>query len=335
MNYKYYTIVILGLLAFSACEKDDIDIPATDNEVNQWIEQTMRENYLWYSEFPDKSSLDFSLDPESFFKGLLSYKDGKDLPEGHHYFSLLEKATVTKSIYDANNSYGFDFATSNLKDGGSTYKIAIVLYVLKDSPAEEAGLKRGDWILGVNGSLGSIQDYDVLRSGGSVSLQLGKEIGNTKGFVSTRRVTLNASRTVEDTPFLKDSVYTYGNKRIGYLMYNHFASGPDEYDYSDTSYNLYLQQLFEKFKSRNVNEFVLDLRYNGGGLVNCAQLLASLLVRENVLGEPLCIMEYNDKNSNKNETLPLLKTTEVMAGNLNLQRLFDRFNYGFCLRTYH
>ena len=266
MNYKYYTIVILGLLAFSACEKDDIDIPATDNEVNQWIEQTMRENYLWYSEFPDKSSLDFSLDPESFFKGLLSYKDGKELSDGHHYFSQLEKATVTKSIYDANNSYGFDFATSNLKDGGSTYKIAIVLYVLKDSPAEEAGLK--------------------------------------------------------DTPFLKDSVYTYGNKRIGYLMYNHFASGPDEYDYSDTSYNLYLQQLFEKFQSRNVNEFVLDLRYNGGGLVNCAQLLASLLVRENVLGEPLCIMEYNDKNSNKNETLPLLKTTEVMAGNLNLQRLF-------------
>lgn len=204
MNYKYYTIVILGLLAFSACEKDDIDIPATDNEVNQWIEQTMRENYLWYSEFPDKSSLDFSLDPETFFKGLLSDKDGKDLPEGHHYFSQLEKATVTKSIYDANNSYGFDFATSNLKDGGSTYKIAIVLYVLKDSPAEEAGLKRGDWILGVNGSLGSIQDYDVLRSGGSVSLQLGKEIGNTKGFVSTRRVTLNASRTVEGIYLMKD-----------------------------------------------------------------------------------------------------------------------------------
>ena len=115
MNYKYYTIVILGLLAFSACEKDDIDILATDNEVNQWIEQTMRENYLWYSEFPDKSSLDFSLDPESFFKGLLSYKDGKELSDGHHYFSQLEKATVTKSIYDANNSYGFDFATSNLK----------------------------------------------------------------------------------------------------------------------------------------------------------------------------------------------------------------------------
>lgn len=322
MSCKYYTIVTLCLLAFSACEKDNIDVPATDNDVNQWIEQTMRENYLWYSELPDKGSLDFSLDPETFFKGLLSDKDGKDISEGHHYFSQLEKAAATKSIYDANDSYGFDFATSNLKDGNNTYKIALVLYVLKDSPAEEAGLKRGDWILGVNGSWGTIQDYDILRNGGSISLQLGEVQANGQELAPTRKVTLNASRVVEDTPFLKDSVYTYGNHRIGYLMYNHFASGPDEYNYDDTSYNLYLQQLFEKFKSRNVNEFVLDLRYNGGGLINCAQLLASLLAREDALGEPLCIMEYNDKNSGKNETLPLLKTTEVMAGNLNLQRLF-------------
>ena len=81
MNYKYYTIVILGLLAVCCSITVCRHIPAAANQLNQWIEQTMRENYLWYSEFPDKSSLDFSLDPETFFKGLLSYKDGKDLPE--------------------------------------------------------------------------------------------------------------------------------------------------------------------------------------------------------------------------------------------------------------
>lgn len=320
--YKYYTIAILSLWVCSACEKEDIDIPADDNEVNQWIERTMRENYLWYAEMPDKSSLDFSLDPKDFFQTLLSDKDGKELPGGHHYFSQLEKAPQTKSIFDANDSYGFDFATSNLQDGSGTYKIAIVLYVLKDSPAEEAGLKRGDWILGVNNSLGISPDYDVLRNGGGISLQLGEAKGDGNQLVPTREVTLNASRAVTDTPFLKDSIYTFGSKRIGYLMYNHFASGSDEYDYNDTSYNLHLRQLFERFKSRDVNEFVLDLRYNGGGMVTCAQLLASLLVRESDLGDPLCIMEYNDKNSDKNETLPLLKTTEVMAGNLNLRRLF-------------
>lgn len=313
-------MAIFGLLAFSACEKDELDVPATDNEVNQWIEQTMRENYLWYSELPDKSSLDFSLDPEAFFAGLLSDKDGKDISDGHTYFSSLKKAATTKSIYDANDSYGFDFAISNVKDGSATYKAAIVIYVLEGSPAEEAGLKRGDWILGVDGSLGSIQDYDVLRSGGSVSLLLGQEKDDK--LVPTGNVTLGAPRAVEDTPFLKDSIYTYGDKRIGYLMYNHFAFGPDEYDYDNTSYDLYMRQLFEKFKSRNVNEFVLDLRYNGGGIVSCAQLLASLLVGEEALGQPLCIMEYNDKNSDRNQTLPFLKTTEVMAGNLDLRRLF-------------
>ncbi len=194
--------------------------------------------------------------------------------------------------------------------------------MLKDSPAEEAGLKRGDWILGVNGSWGTIQDYDALRSGGDISLLLGEITGDGTELTPTREITLGASRAVEDTPFLKDSVYTYGGKRIGYLMYNHFASGPDEYDYSDTSYNQYLRELFEDFKSANVNEFVLDLRYNGGGLINCAQLLASLLVGENALGEPFCIVEYNDKNSDRNETLSYLKTTEVMAGNLDLRRLF-------------
>ena len=137
--------------------------------------------------------MDFSLDPESFFKGLLSYKDGKELSDGHHYFSQLEKATVTKSIYDAKQLIRIRFRNFHLKDGGSTYKIAIVLYVLKDSPAEEAGLKRGDWILGVNGSWGTIQDYDILRNGGSVSLQLGEVQGNGKGIVPTRIVTLNAS----------------------------------------------------------------------------------------------------------------------------------------------
>lgn len=77
MNYKYYTIVILGLLAFSACEKDDIDIPATDNEVNQWIEQTMRENYLWYSEFPDKSSLTLVLIRRASSRACYPIKTGK------------------------------------------------------------------------------------------------------------------------------------------------------------------------------------------------------------------------------------------------------------------
>lgn len=322
MRNKIFTGMILSVLAFTACEKEHIDTPATDNDVNQWIEQTMRDEYLWYSELPDKSSLDFTEDPEDFFKGLLSANDGKDSPEGHHYFSTLKKATATKAISNANNSYGFDFATANVKNGNEIDKAAVIIYVLKNSPAEEAGLKRGDWIVGVNGSWGTIQDYDVLRSGGSVSLQLATYNRSSKEISLTEQVTLGASRAIENTPFLKDSMYTSGNKSVGYLMYNHFSSGPDEYDFSNTSYNEHMLRLFEKFKSQNVTELILDLRYNGGGLVNCAQLLTSLLAPKETLGKTFNTQEYNDKNTDKNRSMPFLNTTEVLAGNLDLKRLF-------------
>lgn len=319
MRDKIFIAITFCLLALTACEKEAIDTPATDDDVNQWIEQTMRNEYLWYSDLPDKTSLDFSADPETFFYALLSPNDGKDLSEGHHYFSTLEKVTATKAISNANDSYGFDFATANLKAGNNAYKIALVIYVLKNSPAEEAGLKRGDWIVGVNGSWGTIQDYDQLRYGGNVTLQLAEDLSDLE---LTRQVELGASRAVENTPFLKDSVYTYGNKRVGYLMYNHFSQGPDKYDYSNTSYNEYMLQLFQKFKSQNVDEFILDLRYNGGGLFNCAELLASLLAPKESLGKTFCINEFNDKNTDRNQSIPFLNTSEVRAGNLDLKRLF-------------
>lgn len=322
MKYQNILLGLLCALSFTACEKDDNGIPdnPTENDVNKWIERTMRDNYLWYQDMPEQGSLDFSADPESFFARLLSDQDGKDLSSSHHYFSSLEKATTTKAIYNDKDSYGFDFATSNLRSGNSTYKIAVVIYVLKNSPAEEAGLKRGDWILGVNGEEGTITNYDMLRSGGSVTFQLAKYDDPTDRLVLTRKTKIGASRSVEDTPFLKDSVYTYGNKRIAYLMYNHFVSGPD--GYKDTAYDEYMRQLFVKFKSQGVNEFVLDLRYNGGGQTSSAQLLASLLAPQSILGKTFCEYEFNDKHKKSNNTSPFLSTPEVLAGNLNLGRLF-------------
>lgn len=320
MKSKNYILVILCLLAFAACDKEDNNVPKTDDDVNQWIERIMRDHYLWNTELPNKNTLDFTQEPEVFFKALLSDKDGKDISGVHYPFSSLEKATTTKSIMNTNDSYGFDFATTNVQSGSNVYKAAIIIYVLKDSPAQEAGLKRGDWIIGVNGSLGTIQDYEMLRSGASVSLQLARYDDKQQALVQANAVTIGASRVVEDTPFLKDSIYTYGNKRIGYLMYNHFVTGPD--GYSDDSYDVYLKQLFEKFKRQQVSEFVLDMRYNGGGNLVCAQLLASLLVQSEYLGQPFCKIEYNEKNKNSNRSMPFLTKSEVESGNLGLNRLY-------------
>ena len=46
---------------------------------------------------------------------------------------------------------------------------------------------------------------------------------------------------MEDTPFLKDSVYTVGDKKVGYLVYNSFSSGPDD---ESTIYDDQMKQVF-------------------------------------------------------------------------------------------
>lgn len=60
-------------------EEDNFETPTSDNgKVNQWIDNAMREDYLWNDDLPGKSSLDFEASPETFFTSLLSSKDGKN-----------------------------------------------------------------------------------------------------------------------------------------------------------------------------------------------------------------------------------------------------------------
>lgn len=316
--------VVSGLTILSSCMKDtDIEDRPTPGSVNKWIYETMANNYLWYNEIPDSASLDMNQDAEEFFTLLLSGKDGKviNADEGHHYFSTIEKKDKKSKAINSESTYGFEYAV--MKQGNETPKkyAALVLYVLPNSPASVAKLKRGDWIIGVNSNSFNIEDHSILQRGAKAQFYLGKYDLLSKTITPTNQsIEIGNSKYVEDTPFLKDSVYTYGDKRIGYLAYNHFTSGSN--GDTDTKYNKEMQDIFASFKENNVNEFVLDLRYNGGGEVRCAQLLSSLLAPSGALGNTFCIMEYNDKNPQKNNTLTFEKAASVADGNLDLKRLF-------------
>jgi TatD DNase family protein len=80
----------LFLTLLSSCQVDDaLDRPTSTND---WIYQTLSQNYLWYHDIPDKNTLDFSLPPEQFFLSLLSPQDGYTDASGYfHPFSYLEK----------------------------------------------------------------------------------------------------------------------------------------------------------------------------------------------------------------------------------------------------
>lgn len=311
-------MLLACILFISSCKSDD-DIPdGPKDDVNTWIEKTMRDHYLWYDEIPATSKLNHTDDPDKFFSSLLSDKDGQP-SKGLLHFSTIEKdKSSSKAITDASNSYGFEFAS--LKDKATGNYFLWVLYVLPGSPAADAGLKRGEWIIAVNSQNPNIKDYSILLKGNKAVFSLARYDGVEDTWIPTRLLDMPASRAVNDVPILKDSVYQIGSSRIGYMMYNHFSSGPD----GDKSqmYNTQMQQLFSKLKSQNVNEFVLDLRYNGGGLVSCAQLLTSYLAPSGVLGKTFCVMENNDKHQKTNTELFLKKNSDLSGDNLSLKRLY-------------
>ena len=313
--------VLAGLLAIlllvPSCTAEDEVPDLSDEGTNGWIYKIMADYYLWNEDMSGKGNLNFSQSPDKFFDSLLSDQDGVKYGDGWLTFSRIEKKEEeTKSVSES-DSYGFEFAS--YKNGNLYY--AWVLYVLPGSPAAEAGLERGDWIIAVGSETPNVTNLSAFYSGGETTFLLADAVrkGNEVTFYKRKTISVAASRAVEDTPFLKDSVYTVGGKKVGYLVYNSFSSGPDD---ESTIYDDRMKQVFAGFKAENVDEFILDLRYNQGGLVTCAQLMTSLLAPADALGKTFCIMEHNEKQSKSDETLLLRKNSEIGNANLDLKRIY-------------
>ncbi len=312
-----------GLLLFSSCDKGSENLPIDkEDKVNEWIYSTMVDNYLWYDEIEDKpkESYDFGADPEDFFNSLLSLKDGKVFQEGqsHTYFSYIEeKREKTKSVSDIEPTYGYEFMIYYVN---SSYYYARVLYVLPNSPAAEAGLKRDDWIIGIN-TKNNIKNPSVFFEGGVTTFSIGEtKEGSVLPVDNGATITMPMARIIQNNPFLLDTVYHIGNKTIGYLVYNHFSSEGE--GMTTGVYDTQMKTIFANFKAKGVNEFVLDLRFNGGGLVSSAVLLSSLLAPSKALGQIFCKLTYNDKQKYRPEYNEQKFDNKVSSYNLNLSRLY-------------
>ncbi|MDR1624110.1 MAG: hypothetical protein LBS04_03965 [Tannerellaceae bacterium] len=323
ISFLLYTLFVFALFTRCSGETTIIDNPDIQDDVNHWIEQKMRDQYLWYDEMPESGTLDFSLEPEQFFYSLLSEKDGKDRDGGHQYYSAInQKAAASKAYMGDGYSFGFEFQYYNVINLNK-YGL-MVFYVLPASPASEAGLKRGDWIYTINdkpvpNNLAEL--IALLDTSTPKTLKIG--ISERFDGAISRTASITA-RTVTDNPVLVHKTIPLDDgQKVGYLLYNHFTSGPQGVE--DETFNNNLRGAFAQFSADNVSDFVLDLRFNGGGLVSCAQLLATMLAPESALSDIFCHLTYNNKNKDNKKTLyldPARIKEGVPGANLNLSRLF-------------
>ena len=296
MKNNYLThipAILLMAAAFvnAACE-DEADAPGNGNlTTEEWIANFLHTEYLWNDEAKEKTP-DYS-SPEHLFYSLLSLKDGKTGADGtHYYYSYIERNETTKAI-DTESTYGFEFVLYNIVDenGSLGYYYARVLYVLPGSPAEEAGLERGAWITAIDGKEITDTNYEDLLKGNGIKLETRP---NNYNWPATT-LTLTASIAMDENPLLLDTILHAGGQSIGYLVYNHFKTGVGD-DADDHTYDDQMADAFRRFKEGNVSEFVLDLRYNGGGYLSSAQQLGSYLVPEENKKDIFCYLEDNRRH---------------------------------------
>ncbi len=300
MKQVFFKIGILcfaSALLFCGCQKDDdLNPPSgtngenSDNAdgniiINNWIDGIMREKYLWYNDIPERNKLNYGNAPTQFFKSLLSEQERG---ERAGYYSTIEKNTTpVRSINNVTVSYGMEYTLYRLPD--TQYYVARILYVLPNSPAEEAGIKRGDWIIASNGTPITANNYrQLLSCGAKAALSTMIYDNITDDFIEGNDINITAARSVENNPIFLDTVYTHGSKKIGYLVYNSFVTGKN--GYADKGYLAEMVKCFEHFKAQNVNQFILDLRYNGGGYIDCSQWLGTGLAPASALNKTFAYM---------------------------------------------
>jgi len=332
INYLNTLLILFILLLSFSCSDDKVD-PKTSNKeenitgeeaVNNWIYGIMDEWYLWYDEMPQSSTLNYLSNSQEFYKSLLiKSKDGVTINNTFYYFSTLEETKATKATSE-NSTYGIYYVDYN--DEANNRHYFQILYVIPNSPADKSDLKRGDIIYEINDK--PITASDNLLSGSAVSLTLvDSHINVVNKIYFTKRadkIALGSSEDMNDV-IIKDTIIDKGEKKIAYLVYNSFETGRNN---EDNAYNTHLCKIFKGFKDGGVNEMVLDLRYNGGGRLTCALMLASMLAPEQDLNNEgeFARLKYNDK-----------KTTSIFGSSaINYYSdKFDKNYYSASSKTYN
>jgi carboxyl-terminal processing protease len=290
-----------------------------------WVRSYVNEAYLWYREVPAADPTAFST-PQAYFEALrVRTPTASGKPRDQFSF-----ATDTAAFNAVNAGLLIGYGIQPMLDADGRVRVA---YVEPGSPAAVAGVARGDTIVSIDGQLSS--------DGAGPEIQAAlfpPAAGQTRAF--TVRSVSGAQRTVDLTsaviavsPVLTSQVLNMGGARIGYVVFNGFVlSAQDQ-----------LIAAIGSLRSAGIDDLVLDLRYNGGGLVAIAAQIGYMIGGQATEGKVFERSRANEKrvvdNSDENAVLPFVRfrydlaadaETSVALPTLNLRRVFMLTTEGTC-----
>lgn len=327
MNYiTRFFLVITVLVTFNSCFEDSDDNLIAASEINDFVWKGMNLVYLYKSEIPDLANNRFSSleeytnylnsfsTPESLFESLIFDRQNVDkfsviIP---NYVEFLQQ----QQGISLNNGADFLFY---LEPGSQTNVFGVVRLVFNGSPADQAGLQRGQVFNAVDGIDLTVDNLNNLLNQNSYTLNLADYNDNGTPEVADDTIESN-SQSVSLTkinftrnPVVTTEVINLSGTNIGYLHYTGF----------NNNFETQLNQAFATFAGANVQQLVVDLRYNPGGVINTAARLGSMITGQ-FNGQVFSKLFYNEDLQSNNTDFNFTNTISGGApiNSLNLSKVY-------------
>lgn len=254
-----------------------------------WLRSFSDETYLWYNEITDRNPNGFN-DKLSYFdelKTTATTASGNARDRFHFTYDSAEWLELSTS--GSSSGYGAQFALVT----SSPPRDIRVAYIEPNSPASQAGLTRGmkiltvDGVDAVNGSDTNTLNAGLFPNNAGETHTFGIE--RTDGSQTTISVT---SATVTQAPVNAVSTFDQNGRTYGYV---HFTT------FSPRTAELALFDAFDQLQAANIDDLVLDLRYNGGGLLAIASQLSYMVAGPSrTSGLNFETLQFNDKSGSTN-----------------------------------
>ncbi len=288
LKFPLFISVAFILLFFSCSDAPEpIELTPEEIDLRNQIVAVMDYWYLWNDQVPNVNINDY-----------VTSQDLMDAMVNNEFdrWSYVTDAAAFDQYFTQGTYAGHGFGIRFDTDG-----VLRITFVYPGSPADKSGVTRGFEVLEINGRAASTINSIDEALGEDVEGVINQfKMRNTQG--ETVDVEINKAQ-VNIVTVLDRRVIEQKGQKIGYLVFNNFIERATED----------LKEAFTFFAAEGVNELVLDLRYNGGGILDIAVELSSMITNTANAGDILVEVSHNNERITNNKQY-LFETQEVHLG---------------------